>query len=70
MHHLIDLFNSMVDAGNTVYVVEHNTDVIRAADFVVEMGPGAGELGGNVIFSGTPAELLKSDKSITAQYAR
>lgn len=70
VHHLIDLFNSMVDAGNTVYVVEHNTDVIRAADFVVEMGPGAGELGGNVIFSGTPAELLKSDKSITAQYAR
>ncbi len=70
VHHLIDLFNSMVDAGNTVYVVEHNTDVIRAADFVVEMGPGAGELGGDVIFSGTPAELLKSDKSITAQYAR
>ena len=70
VHHLIDLFNSMVDAGNTVYVVEHNTDVIRAADFVVEMGPGAGELGGNVIFAGIPAELLKSDKSITAQYAR
>ena len=68
VHHLIELFNSMVDEGNTVYVVEHNTDVIKAADFVIEMGPGAGENGGRIIYAGTPSGMLACNDSVTARY--
>lgn len=68
VHHLIDLFEQMVDAGNTVYVVEHNTDVIRAADHVIELGPGAGEQGGTVTYAGTPRDMLTCDASVTARY--
>jgi len=68
VHHLIDLFEQMVDAGNTVYVVEHNTDVIRAVDHVIELGPGAGEQGGTVTYAGTPRDMLTCDASVTARY--
>ena len=68
VHHLIDLFEQMVDAGNTVYVVEHNTDVIRAADHVIELGPGAGEQGGTVTYAGSPRAMLTCADSITARY--
>ena len=68
VHHLIELFNHMVDEGNTVYVVEHNTDVIKAADHVIELGPGAGENGGNIIFTGEPHDMLSCKDSITAKY--
>ena len=68
VHHLITLFNKMVDEGNTVYVVEHNTSVIKAADHVIELGPGAGEEGGTIIYQGTPMGMLNSSLSITARY--
>ena len=68
VHHLIELFNTMVNEGNTVYVIEHNTDVIKAADHVIELGPGAGENGGNIIFDGPPHFMTQSSQSITAQY--
>ena len=57
-----------MDEGNTVYVIEHNTDVIRSADYVVELGPGAGEEGGRIVFSGTPDALIKNKDSVTARY--
>ena len=65
---IIDLFRHMVAEGNTVYVIEHNTDVIRAADYVVELGPGAGELGGRIIFAGIPEQLKQCKQSLTAKY--
>ena len=68
VRHLIDLFEQMVDAGNTVYVIEHNTDVIRSADHVIELGPGAGEQGGTVTYSGTPRAMLACAASVTARY--
>ena len=68
VRHLIDLFEQMVDAGNTVYVIEHNTDVIRAADHVIELGPGAGEQGGTVTYTGTPQGMLTCAASVTARY--
>ena len=68
VHHLIALFEHMVDAGNTLYVIEHNTDVIRAADYVIELGPGAGENGGEILFSGSPRALAACPSSITARY--
>ena len=67
---LVSLFEQMVNEGNTVYVVEHNTDVIKAADYVVELGPGAGEQGGHILFAGQPRDLLGCPNSVTARYLR
>ncbi|MBR4801589.1 MAG: excinuclease ABC subunit A, partial [Bacteroidales bacterium] len=52
---LLDAFNALVDAGNTIVVVEHNTDVIKAADWIIELGPDSGDMGGEVVYTGTPA---------------
>ena len=65
---IIELFRELVAEGNTLFVIEHNTDVIRAADYVIELGPGAGEDGGRLIFQGTPAEMIASPDSVTAPY--
>ncbi len=65
---LLATLNRLRDIGNTVIVVEHDEDAIRAADYLVDMGPGAGELGGNVMAEGTVAEVLKNPNSLTAQY--
>ncbi len=54
---LLQVLDRLVDAGNTVLVIEHHVDVIKRADWVIEMGPGAGEAGGRVVFQGTPEEL-------------
>jgi excinuclease ABC A subunit len=66
--HLLEILNKLVDAGNTVIVIEHNMDVVRNADWVIDLGPEGGSKGGEVIFEGTPADLKKDKKSITAQY--
>ncbi len=65
---LIKVLGQLRDLGNTVIVVEHEEEVIRAADWIVDMGPEAGDLGGEVVFSGPFAQLLKSRKSLTADY--
>ncbi len=65
---LIATLERLRDLGNTVIVVEHDEDTIRAADFVVDMGPGAGEHGGEVVAAGTPEELMKAKGSYTADY--
>ena len=70
IRHILSLFDRMVDRGNTVYLIEHNLDVIRSADYIIELGPGAGENGGIIIFSGTPTEMLNNPHSITAKYLR
>ena len=65
---LIHLFYKLVEQGNSVFVIEHNLDVILAADHVIELGPEAGEAGGRIIFQGTPSDLSTSPNSITAPY--
>ncbi len=65
---LIATLERLRDLGNTVVVVEHDEDTIRAADFVVDMGPGAGEHGGHIIAAGTPAEVMATEGSVTADY--
>ncbi len=65
---LLTILNKMRDLGNTVLVVEHDEETIRMCDYVVDMGPGAGVHGGEVVFSGTPESLLKDKKSLTGQY--
>lgn len=67
-HRLLETLNHLRDIGNTVLVVEHDEDAIRAADYLVDMGPGAGIHGGQVVAMGTPEEVFKSKDSITAAY--
>ena len=66
-HRLIDSLKALRDIGNTVIVVEHDEEMMRAADWIVDIGPKAGRKGGEVVFQGTPEEMLKTD-TITAQY--
>lgn len=66
-HRLISSLKRLRDASNTVVVVEHDKDIMLEADYVVDIGPGAGRFGGDVVFAGTPAELLKSN-TLTAEY--
>jgi len=65
---LIHTLKDMRDLGNTMIVVEHDMEMIENADFVVDMGPGAGEHGGEVIFAGTPADIVSCERSITGKY--
>jgi excinuclease UvrABC ATPase subunit len=65
---LLTIMNRLVDGGNTVIVIEHHLDVIRNADWIIDMGPEGGNKGGMVIFEGTPRELLSAKHSLTSQY--
>ncbi|MDP9189859.1 MAG: ATP-binding cassette domain-containing protein, partial [Actinomycetota bacterium] len=67
---LVEILDRLVDAGNTVVVIEHNLDVIRRADWVIDLGPGAGHHGGRVVFAGPPRELLDDERSVTAEHLR
>ena len=68
VRHILALFDSLVDQGNTVYLIEHNMDVIRSADWVLELGPGAGENGGRVLYAGTPEGMRACPASVTREY--
>ena len=65
---LLKAFDVLISKGHTVLVVEHNLDVIRSADWVIDLGPDAGDKGGEVVFAGTPEDLKKQGKTFTAQY--
>jgi len=68
--HLLAIMNRLVDAGNTVIVIEHNTSVIKNADWVIDMGPEGGTKGGQIMFEGTPKQLLTAKDSLTSEYMR
>ena len=65
---LLTILNGLVDGGNTVIVIEHNMDVVRNADWVIDLGPEGGSKGGQVLFAGTPADLRTANESITSRY--
>ncbi len=67
---LLKILHSLVDEGNTVIVIEHNLDVIKTADHIIDLGPMGGEKGGNVVFQGTPENIIKNKKSFTGQYLK
>jgi excinuclease UvrABC ATPase subunit len=68
--HLLAIVDRLVDAGNTVVIIEHNLDVVRHADWIIDLGPDGGSKGGKLVFEGTPAALAKDKASITARYVR
>lgn len=71
IQHLLDVLNKLVDRGNTVLVIEHNLDVIKMADHLIDLGPEGGDGGGSILFEGTPEEMIRSGvKSHTAVYLR
>ncbi len=67
---LLKVLNKLVDKGNTVIVVEHNLDVIKTADWIIDLGPGGGEFGGRIIAEGTPEQIISNKKSITGEYLK
>lgn len=65
---LLNVLNKLVDKGNTVVVVEHNLDVIKTADWIIDLGPGGGDEGGRIIAEGTPEQIIKNKKSLTGEF--
>ncbi len=65
---LLTSFNALIEQGHSIIVIEHNTDVIKNADWVIDLGPEAGDGGGNVVFAGKPADLKKIKESYTAKF--
>ncbi|MDO5665882.1 MAG: excinuclease ABC subunit UvrA [Bacteroidia bacterium] len=67
---LLGVLNKLVDKGNTVIVIEHNLDIIKCADYIIDLGPEGGKNGGNILATGTPEEIIKNEKSYTAEYLK
>ena len=70
VHRLIDVLQRFVENGNTVLVIEHNLDVIKVADHIIDLGPEGGDKGGNVVIAGTPEEVAACKKSYTGKYLK
>ena len=67
---VVGILESFVERGNTVIVIEHNTDVMKLADYLIDVGPDGGTKGGEVVFTGTPKEMYENGTTITAKYLR
>ncbi len=70
VHRLVDVLQKLVETGNTVVVIEHNLDVIKTADYILDLGPEGGDKGGTLVCSGTPEEVAKCEASYTGQYLK
>ncbi len=70
VHKLIEVLQKLVDAGNTVVVIEHNLDIIKTADYLIDLGPEGGDGGGEVVVTGTPEKVAKCEKSYTGKYLK
>ena len=67
---LIEILNRLVDAGNTAVIIEHNLDLIKAADYIIDLGKEGGEAGGTIIAKGTPEKIMKEEDSYTGKYLK
>jgi excinuclease ABC subunit A len=67
---LLSVLQKLVSNGNTVIVIEHNLDVIKCADWIIDLGPEGGEAGGDLVAQGTPKEIVRNKKSITGQFLK
>lgn len=68
VHKLLQLFNEMTEVGNTLILIEHSTDVMKAADYLIELGPGGGDDGGQLLYAGIPANIVNAERSITKKF--
>jgi excinuclease ABC subunit A len=67
---LLEVLGDLVDSGNTVIVIEHNLDIIKSADYIIDLGPESGDDGGEIVASGTPEEISADKKSHTGRYLK
>ena len=67
---LLEVINKLVNLGNTVLIIEHNLDIIKVADYIIDIGPEAGNDGGEIVTEGTPEEIIRNKKSYTANYLK
>lgn len=67
---LVKSFNGLIAQGHTIIVIEHNLDVVKCADWVIDLGPGGGEHGGQLVFEGTPEDMITSKTSVTGKYLK
>ena len=70
VHRLVDILQRLVDTGNTILVIEHNLDLIKTADYIIDLGPEGGDRGGEIIGAGTPEQIVKNDKSYTGKFLK
>ena len=70
VHKLIEILHRLTEGGNTVLVIEHNLDVIKTADYIIDIGPEGGDKGGTVVAQGTPEQVAKMEASYTGKYIR
>lgn len=70
VHKLVEILRKLSDGGNTVIVIEHNLDVIKTADYIIDIGPEGGDRGGTVIATGTPEEIVQCDQSYTGKFLK
>jgi excinuclease ABC subunit A len=70
IHNLLNVLQRLADFGNTIVVIEHNLDVVKMADYIIDLGPEGGDAGGTVVAQGTPEQILKNRKSYTAKYLK
>jgi excinuclease ABC subunit A len=70
IHNLLNVLQRLTDCGNTVVVIEHNLDVVKMADYIIDLGPEGGDAGGQVVAQGPPEEIVKHRKSYTARYLK
>ena len=70
VHKLTDVLNTLADGGNSVVVIEHNLDVIKVADHIIDLGPEGGDRGGEIVFEGTPEQCMECEASYTGKYLK
>lgn len=70
VHKLVDILQRLVDTGNTIVVIEHNLDLIKTCDHIIDLGPEGGERGGTIVQVGTPEQVVKNEKSYTGQFLK
>ena len=70
VHKLVDILQRLVDTGNTIIVIEHNLDLIKTADYLIDLGPEGGDNGGEVVAVGTPEQICKNERSYTGKFLK
>ncbi len=70
VHKLIEVLQRLVDAGNTVLIIEHNLDIIKVADWIIDLGPEGGDRGGELIAEGTPEQIVRNKRSYTGKFLK
>jgi excinuclease ABC subunit A len=70
IHNLLNVLQRLCDMGNTIIVIEHNLDVIKTADYIIDLGPEGGDAGGTVVATGTPEEIVKNPNSYTGKFLK